>query len=484
MKKTTRNGGGLEHAHGRRGEVHELLAAAGKLLNEKQYDDAWQCAMAAMSRDMDSAGALYVAGQIAMEWDYPGLAANMLRRACAMRPDVYSKWLGFGAALLDMREFNAAEECFRKAVKMKPNEATGYANMSALELNRGRPRECIEWATKSLALLDHPAVHGNRGFAHLMLGHWAEGFDEYRGSMAGKHRIRRIYRQPEEEEWNGTPGQTVVVQCEQGLGDEISFASMIQDLVKVSKKVIIDAHPKLAGLFKRSFPECDVYPTRKLSNLDWPHKYEIDASIPLSCMGHFFRRKDGDFPRKPWLVPDATLREKWREWLDALPGKKCGIAWTGGIFLTNREGRSASLEDFDAIMQPGATYISLEYRDEVQSIKAWNDSHPTRQVIRPPVDQDNYDDVVALLAELDHVISVTTTVIHACGAIGKECWVIVPNVLTSSQWRYGLDGDEMLWYPEGTVRMFRQKRSENGLSMVLNRISKEWRVKLEQKEAA
>lgn len=484
MGKTTRTGGRIEHAHDKRGQLHQLLTSAGHALKAKKTDEAWEYAMAALSRDMDSAGACYIVGQIALENDYPGLAANMLRRACALRPDVYSNWLGFGAALLDMRHFEEAEECFRKAIRIKPDEPTGYANMSALELNRGRPRECIEWCDKSLAILDHVAVRGNKGFALLMLKQWKEGFDLYRGSMAGKHRIRRIYKQPEEAEWDGEHGQTVVVQCEQGLGDEISYASCIPDLAAVSKKVILDAHPKLYEIFKRSFPQCDVYPTRKARVVEWPHQYEIDASVPMSFLPHHFRNEDKDFPRAPWLKCNDELRAKWREWLDALPGTKIGIAWTGGIFLTNREGRSATLAEFDPLIPREGTAISLEYRDEDEAVKAWNEAHPDRKVIIPPVDRDNYDDTLALLAELDLVASVTTTIIHACGAIGRQCFCIVPSVLTSSQWRYGIDGDEMIWYPRGSVQLFRQRRNENGLSMVIARVADEIKKALREKVAA
>jgi hypothetical protein len=187
-------------------------------------------------------------------------------------------------------------------------------------------------------------------------------------------------------------------------------------------------------------------------------------------MGAFFRRDEASFPRKPWLVPDPELREKWRLWLDAMPGPRVGIAWTGGMFLTNREGRSATLDDFLPVMKQAGTIISLEYRDDEEPIKEWNKDYPEYQVIRPPIDVNNYDDTVALLAELDRVVSVTTTIVHACGALGRQCDCIVPAVLTSSQWRYGLEGDEMLWYPKGSVKMHRQKHGEEGLSAVIKRV--------------
>ena len=487
-----RKGGKVAHAHVLRGEVHDLLRRGGEFLQRGQLEEAWQCANAALARNMDSAGALYLLAQCAFDWDYPGLSANLFRRACALRPDVLGNWMGFGSALLDMRQFDAAEECFRKAIEINPKEPLNYANMGALMLNQGRPAEAVEWCNKSLELSDVAQVRGNRGFARLMLGQWEEGFADYARSMdpcasGSRGRIRRQYRIPEEPDWNGTPGETVVVQSEQGLGDEISFASMIPDLIAAvgpQGKVILDAHPKLEHIMRRSFPEADVYGTRKRNGLDWPHRYKIDSSIPMSSLGAIFRHRAEDFPRRPWLVPSPDLRQKWRTWLDELPGVKCGIAWTGGIFVTNRAGRSATLEDFSALMMPGATYISLEYREDETAVAEWNAAHPGQQIVRPPVNQDDYDDVIALLAELDHVVSVTTSIVHACGAIGRQCWCIVPAVLTSSQWRYGLDGDEMLWYPPGSVRMFRQRPDEDGLREVIRRVAKQWRGVMKLRDVA
>ena len=471
-------GGGLEHAHGRRGDIRDLLQIAVAAMKAKKYDEAWQAAQAALSQDMDSAPALYICGQLALELDYQGLAANCFRRACALRPDQYNHWLGFGASLLDMRAFDEAEECFRKAMKITPEEPIAYANMSALTLNKGDPRECLKWANKAIDMMPETtrqkvSTMGNRGFAHLMLGEWEKGFDDYRHSMLNKGRVRRIYREPEEPQWDGQEGHVVVIQGEQGLGDEISFSSLIPELAAMSKKVIFDCHPKLVNTFKRSFPNVDCYGTRKESSVKWCHDYAIDSSAPISCVGHAFRKKDADFPRKAWIKTDPEKREKWREWLNALPaGRNIGIAWTGGIFLTNRKGRSCTLDQFDEIIKPGANYICLEYRDFPNDVKTWNEQNPDRKIHVPPVDANDYDDTLALLEELDLVVSVTTTIIHACGAIGKRCLCIVPSMLTSSQWRYGIEGDEMLWYPPGSVTLLRQHRSEDDLKMVIRRAAK------------
>ena len=54
-------------------------------------------------------------------------------------------------------------------------------------------------------------------------------------------------------------------------------------------------------------------------------------------------------------------------------------------------------------------------------------------------------------AGLDLVISVCTTLIHLGGALGKPVWVLTPY---SPEWRYGIRGERMPWYP--SVRLFRQ----------------------------
>src|SRR5512143_155374 len=264
----------VEHAHLIRGTQDEVLRACVLHFDSKKYAESWQLAMKSLNDDMDNPYALYMAGRICMEWDHPGIAANLFRRACALRPDKPQHWTAFGAALLDMREFEAAAECFTRTLSMRPDDPLVLSNMAALHLNNGNPREAIEWCNRALAVdPDMPGPMSTRGFSRLALRDWG-GFDDYRQIMVCKGRVRRIYRQPEEPDWDGTPGQTVVLSCEQGLGDEISFASMVPDLIRDCKQVVIDCHPKLEAVFQRSFPEADVYGSRKERGLDWPKQYQ------------------------------------------------------------------------------------------------------------------------------------------------------------------------------------------------------------------
>jgi ADP-heptose:LPS heptosyltransferase len=66
------------------------------------------------------------------------------------------------------------------------------------------------------------------------------------------------------------------------------------------------------------------------------------------------------------------------------------------------------------------------------------------------------DDTAALIANLDLVISVDTSVAHLAGALGKPVWTLIPFV---PDFRWMFDRDDSPWYP--TMRLFRQTRSDD-----------------------
>jgi hypothetical protein len=146
-----------------------------------------------------------------------------------------------------------------------------------------------------------------------------------------------------------------------------------------------------------------------------------------------------------------------------------GISWKGGIQTTQRHIRSVDLVDFAPILQGKGTFIDMSYQDHGVEISRWNIDNPA-QIVRPPIDTSDYEDTIALLAALDEVATVTTSIVHACGALGRTAHVLVPEV---AQWRYAYrygDGTQMIWYPD-SVKMYRQKPGETWAHPI-NRVAK------------
>jgi ADP-heptose:LPS heptosyltransferase len=242
-------------------------------------------------------------------------------------------------------------------------------------------------------------------------------------------------------------------------------------MVKDCKEVILDTSGRVAGLFKRSFPEATVYGTLKYVNNDWPAKHKIDAHIHISHLPLFYRKKDSDFPRTAYLKADPERCAKWREWLSHLPRPWIGIAWRGGITRTNEAARSMELREWRPIIEQGGSFISLAYQDVEHEMGLWNaGNNPV--IHQTQIDNDGtFDEWTALANELDLVISATTTIAHVRAALGKRVWVLVPE---HPPWQHVYGGNSMIWYPESAWLNYRQNPGEPDWTHTINRVAADY----------
>lgn len=443
------------------------LRAAHAAVSREDYPLAWKLSNQALNEAPDSPEALYLVGCTLRAMGNTGLALNALSKALAKEQKQPNLWMTYAATLHDLNRWDEAEKAFERVHKMLPADPMPVANIGATHVQRGRWHESITWCQKALKL--DPENHIARishGFASLALGRWKEAWT-FAEALYGRHLVRRIYA--DEKPWDGTKGQTVVVQCDQGVGDIVMFSQLIPRLQEDCKEVIVECAERMVSMFRRNFPGVTVYGTLKDDHCDWPTHHAIDASIHISYLGRFYLNTDKDFERKAYLTPDADLVSKWTQWLGQFPKPWTGIAWQGGIQVTQKHLRSMGLAEMAPVFKAG-TYFDLSYHDSAKEVAEWNIDNKT-QIVKPPISVKNYDSTIALIAALDEVVTVTTSVAHVCGAMGKKVHVIVPSV---PQWRYAYhfnEGREMLWYPLGSVQLHRQKPGEVSWGPVVNRVA-------------
>jgi len=260
----------------------------------------------------------------------------------------------------------------------------------------------------------------------------------------------------EAPKWAGEPlaGRTILLRMEQGLGDEIMFASMLPELLRMAGHCIVECDPRLRALFSRSFPGATVFgalPDRSL-----PLRIArrgIDFETHIGSLPLLLRRSAAVFPRHSgYLSADPARVQHWRERLAQFgPGRKIGISWTGGVRKTRRALRSIALQEWLPILSmPGVRFVSLQYTPEAAAEVAALEARQGIRVEHWPEAIDDYDETAALVSALDLVLSVCTAVAHLGGALGRPVWVMVPH---SPEWRYGSEGETMPWYP--SVNLFR-----------------------------
>lgn len=440
--------------------IHNLVKA-------ERWPQAWGAVNAALNEDPESPELLYLGGTVLRQLGNIGMSLPLFAKALSKDQKQPNLWMHYGATLHDLNEWDDAIKAFSVVAKMIPADPMPPANIAASYTQQGKWRDAINSADKALELDPECYIaHISKSFACLALGRWADGW-RHAGYLYGRHLNVRVYNAPENEEpeWDGSPGKTVVVQADQGLGDIIMYGQCLPEMIRDCKEVILECAERLVPMMRRNFPGLTVYGTLKQQGQSWSLDHQIDAHVHISLIPRWYRGKDSEFPRTAYITPDPEKVSKWRAWLERLPKPWIGVSWKGGLQQTQMHLRNLELSDFAPVLSLPGSFIDLSYRDNTAEIARWNVQGKS-QVLCPPVDQNDYEDTVSLAAALDEVVTVTTAIVHACGAIGRTVRVLVPEI---PMWRYA--GRDMLWYPEGSVRTYRRAHGEEW-SSTINRLAK------------
>lgn len=380
-------------------------------------------AVAILNTNPDDEAALFYLGQALCALDKAGVAVAVMGK-CAEASDRPQVWNNYGMALSACGRHTEAKEAFMVAYRKAP-DSMNMANIALCCFAERETDAALHWADRALAMdPGNKSARNTKALALLSKGKWADGWDCYQVSLGGK--FRKHIQYSDEPMWDGSPGKDVVFYGEQGLGDEIMYASCLPDAIKVCRSVMVECDPRLQGLFRRSF-QAHVYGTRTAENITWLDNHAMQASMPVGALPRLYRRSTSDCPKAPYLVADPERRLQWRALFDSWGKKpKVGIAWSGGSRFNNPQARSAGLEAFRPLIERGdADWISLQYIDPSEEIA--KSKLPVRHFARATL-TDDYDDTAALVAELDYVISVPTTVVHLAGALGvKTTCICMPE---------------------------------------------------------
>jgi tetratricopeptide (TPR) repeat protein len=377
-------------------------------------------------------------------------AEDGLRRA----PEAGELYAALGLVHQKMHRPHAALECYERARALGHADADYWNNYGIVMQELGRLEEALAAYERALALRpDFPLARFHRGLARLLAGDYAGGWPDYEMRLASEDCPRRPHAYPR---WDGSPleGRTLLVYGEQGLGDEIMFASCLPQVLAAARRCIVECSPRLEALFRRSFPQALVYAARPDRAIPEDIRAQpIDFEAPSGSLPLYLRRTPGDFPQHcGYLRADPRRVAAWRERLAQLgPGLKVGISWAGGTHRTRSPLRSIPLERWLPVLRATpAHFVSLQYGDAEEALAALEARHGVRiEHWREAIE--DYDETAALVCALDLVVSVQTAIVHLAGALGRPAWAMVGY---APEWRYGFAGERMAWYP--SVRLFRQ----------------------------
>jgi hypothetical protein len=399
---------------------------------------------------------LYLMGNVALQKGFNGQAITLLEAVLRSHENMPEAWNDLGCALKAEHYDDAASKAWEQALVHGGRTAGVLNNLATLWADSGYPEKARPFIDEALALdPENPHVHWNNALALLTEGDWAKGWPEH------EHRKRILQKNVSPRQyapdWQRESWGRLIVHGEQGLGDEIMFATCLPDLLREHPNIAIECERKLVPLFARSF-HVPVFATEdeaKASGLTFDYQFAL-GSLPS-----LYRMSDEAFPAaspSPLLLPDPSLVEHVRTMLKDLPRPLIGVSWMGGSKTTRVHHRSLSAKAMKDLVHVG-TAISLQY-GEYSDIEG-----DAAGLLRfgDWTDGTNLDKLAAMIMVMDDILSVTTTLIHLAGALGKPVQVLTP---LRSSWRYGQRSGTgaMRWYPQHTL--WRQEK-EHDWSTVL-----------------
>lgn len=348
--------------------------------------------------------------------------AAYCRRALAVEPASADAWTTLGFSLDLQRRYAQAQHCNRRALASEPGLAAARINA---------------------ALID------------LRLGRFAAGWEGY----VARKRPSIEVRNPDGKAlptWSGGPvaGRRLVLWCEQGIGDQIMFLTLVPHLLRAGASLALVIEDRMIALVRRSFPDLEVIPERIIvaeprlaAPADaWAFLGDLPRHLSLFC--------GGNAEPAPWLVPDRDRAAELRRGLQSRhPGRRLvGITWRS---ISPVDGALRSIEPAlwePVLTVPGCAFVSVQYGATAADGEAFEratGSHPDlAHGIDPMVDLDG---LAALVAAVDLAVCPVNNTVHFAGAMGRPGWTLLPR---RPDWRWGLEAGRSRWYP--SLALYRQ----------------------------
>ena len=404
------------------------------------------------------ADSLHLLGVIAYQTGRQDLAVEMIRKAIAINPREASLQSNLGNLLLPQGRLDEAVACYRKAIELKPDFSEALNNLGNALRALKQLDEAVTSYRRALELRpDDPEAHYNLAMALLARGDMPAGWEEHewRWKTPQSAPSRRDFAQPQ---WRGeaAEGRTLLIHAEQGFGDTLQFCRYAPLAAARGLQVVLEAPKPLIRLLG-SLSGVD----RLVAQGEATPQFDLHCpmlSMPLA-LGTTITTIPGDVP---YLRADAAHVAVWRTRIASLGNRlpRIGLAWAGNprkqllaAAATDRR-RSIAPDRLAPLFElPGLHFFSLQK------------DGPAAPAHFPLIDfmseMEDFADTAALIANLDLIISVDTSVVHLAAALGKPVWMLDRF---DPCWRWLVGRRDSPWYPG--LRLYRQPKPGDWDSVV------------------
>jgi tetratricopeptide (TPR) repeat protein len=437
----------LRHAPQHAGALNNLgnaRKAAGEL------ERAVEHFRAALAIQPDFALAWFNLGHALDAMDRCADAVPAYQRALALQPDWLAARYGLAHALTALERCAEARAHFEQVLKVDPGFALAWHDMGTALYDMGEFEAAAGAFERALQLRPELAIAAYSGaLVKLLHGDLRRGWSAYEARW-------RVFAATGIAApcWHGaTPlaGRTILLHAEQGLGDTVQLVRYVPLVARRAAHVILEVQAELLTLLQPAALAWGVtlLPTGAA-------RPAFDCHCPLLSLPLAFNTTLTTIPvQTAYLKPPTEPLARYARWrttaLTTATPRRIGLVWSGRL-KSRRENRAIPLSLLEPLLQQADVDWVLLQKDPAES-----DGPALQRILRHPRVQapayplDDFADTAALIATLDCVITIDTSVAHVAAALGKPTWILLPF---APDWRWLLRRDDSPWYP--SMRLFRQ----------------------------
>ena len=374
------------------------------------------------------------------------------KQAIKINPNYAEAYSNLGNALFEMANFAEAANYHNQAIKINPNYAEAYSNLGNALGELGKFDEAIKNYRKSIKINpEYKESILNESLIELTRGNFESSWKGYDFRFYKNN--QNLMRYEVNKTWDGSYlDGTLIVWGEQGVGDHILFGSMLSDLKKCAKSVILEIDKRLVNLFKNYFKKINFLNIEVIA-LEKISKVKFDKHIAIGSLGQYLRKNKEAFKNTPshFLIPSAEKVKILRNSLFTNKKTRIGISWK--TLNKKQQFRNIDIEQMLPILKKtNCEFINLQFGDTKDDLEKIKSKHGIN--IRNIETIDNFNDIetlAALISCLDLTITIQNSTAHLSSALGKKTWIMLTK---NSRWHWTLNEKKSLWYPN--AKLFKQ----------------------------
>lgn len=422
-----------------------------KLFQENKLDQALIAARELSTKYPSKYAPLYYMGLSALRLDLDSFALACFMKGLEIENNSPTLFWALGEYFKKKNDINQAINYYRLALAQPAVEGKHdiFLNTAAIFFDWGLFKEAKYCIEKAIALKNEHKDHFIYACILLATQDYTNGWKEfeYRLYFTGKNYNKLKLTTPI---WNGQDdlnNKTIVIKCEQGLGDNIQFVRFVPLLKKLypTVTVILTCPAALYTLFNQIKGVDTLLCTKEIPKQDY---YIPLPSLPFVLKIH----NESQLKSPPYLKADVNRIHYWQKKL-AQNKPKIGFCWAGNPEHINNARRNCPLENFLTLkLNSDVTWYSLQKNlsKEESELLTYANIHNLNEQLN------DFNDTLAVIHELDIVISIDSAIAHLAGAAGKKVLLILNY---ETEWRHPRHVSHSPWYP--SVKLLRQASPGN-----------------------